>query len=113
MLTVTSGWGWPQWAMIILTTLSLFSSVKYHNKAATSSAKRAFVLLPITVLILCGGGFFARIDWPQVVWITLITLATGASLIVDGGIGHKRNFWHALVAQMILLVLYSSAGFFR
>lgn len=111
MLTVTSGWGWPQWAMIILTTLSLFSSVKYHNKAATSSAKRAFVLLPITVLILYGGGFFARIDWPQIVWIALMILATGASMIT-GGVTHKEDARIALAARLLLLVILSAGGFF-
>lgn len=110
-MPITSNWGWPQWAMIILTLLSLIQSIRLHNREITNSAKSAFASLSVMSLILYGGGFFARIDWPQIVWIALMILATGASMIT-GGVTHKEDARIALAARLLLLVILSAGGFF-
>lgn len=55
----TANWGWPQWAVVVLTALSLLIVSSMHGKPREPwNAFTSLVGSGITLFILIAGGFF-------------------------------------------------------
>ncbi|MBR5418928.1 hypothetical protein IK110_01635 [Candidatus Saccharibacteria bacterium] len=88
---------------------------KPYKKETVGSVISATVIEVARLVILIFGGFFARIGWPQVVWIGFMALSWGcyiAMLVTKEEMKGKRRFTSALVTAAIMMTLYIFGGFF-
>ncbi len=113
-----SVWAWPQWTIFIYILFCLGVGIAQHGKTSKTSPRGFFIGVGVAIaklVVLTIGGFFAKIAWPQIVWIALKAIAWGcyiAMLPQEKNKETKRSFWSTLISIVIDFSLYMFGGFF-